>query len=218
MITFNPYQSPFNVPVPTALNGALDLQTNWLPLQAGVFASDYATYGLAVQYIRNMENPSANSSITLDGTGYYLDSFHFHKPGEHVFDGVGRVAELHLVHKNDEDDTAVVIGVPFQISTDPSATFTGVADFVSKSLSGITNFRFPTPYTLLPGAQGVVQCPGSFTTGDYGERVTWILCYEVVYITRETFDLIFPAGTVDHVRQLFPINDRPIQNLQWDGK
>ena len=57
---------------------------------------------------------------------YWLDEFHFHFPAEHVVDvwrsGNRRpVGELHLVHKNANQDHAVVFAVPIYLGTTSNA-------------------------------------------------------------------------------------------------
>ena len=50
----------------------------------------------------------AGSSITLDSVAYQLAQYHFHAPAEHTIAGVSYPAELHMVHKSDQDELAVV--------------------------------------------------------------------------------------------------------------
>lgn len=53
-------------------------------------------------------NYDEGSSIDLDGTTYKLAQFHFHAPSEHSVAGKLADAEVHLVHKSDDDKLAVV--------------------------------------------------------------------------------------------------------------
>lgn len=48
------------------------------------------------------------SKMSLDGQVYELVQFHFHAPSEHLYNGQASAMELHLVHKNDQAQLAVV--------------------------------------------------------------------------------------------------------------
>ena len=53
-------------------------------------------------------NTSAESAIQVHGKEYKLVQFHFHSPSEHTMKGKQYAMEVHLVHKNDEGQLAVV--------------------------------------------------------------------------------------------------------------
>lgn len=53
-------------------------------------------------------NYDPGSSATIDGGKYQLVQFHFHSPSEHTVDGKFYDMEMHLVHKSDKGDLAVV--------------------------------------------------------------------------------------------------------------
>jgi carbonic anhydrase len=53
-------------------------------------------------------NTSTESVIQVHGKEYKLVQFHFHSPSEHTMNGKQYALEVHLVHKNDEGQLAVV--------------------------------------------------------------------------------------------------------------
>ncbi len=53
-------------------------------------------------------NCEPGSTVTVDGEKYELVQFHFHAPSEHTVKGQFYDMELHLVHKNKNNDIAVV--------------------------------------------------------------------------------------------------------------
>ncbi|KAG0340631.1 hypothetical protein BG000_011525 [Podila horticola] len=56
-----------------------------------------------------------NNSITLKGKTYDLVQFHFHTPSEHRVNNRHADAELHLVHRNLEDQSVAVVGVLLEV-------------------------------------------------------------------------------------------------------
>ena len=53
-------------------------------------------------------NTNAENTIQVHGKEYKLLQFHFHSPSEHTTNGKQYAMEVHLVHKNDEGQLAVV--------------------------------------------------------------------------------------------------------------
>ncbi|MDR2691282.1 MAG: carbonic anhydrase family protein, partial [Dysgonamonadaceae bacterium] len=52
---------------------------------------------------------AGDNYITVDGAApYVLQQFHFHAPGEHKIDGESFPMELHLVHKDEQGNLAVI--------------------------------------------------------------------------------------------------------------
>jgi carbonic anhydrase len=47
-------------------------------------------------------------NITVDGNVYNLDKMHWHMPSEHTINGQRYPLEMHLVHKSDAGDLAVI--------------------------------------------------------------------------------------------------------------
>ncbi|XP_039054833.1 alpha carbonic anhydrase 2-like [Hibiscus syriacus] len=46
--------------------------------------------------------------LTINGRAYRVQNIHWHSPSEHTFDGVRFPLEVHIVHRSDQNDTAVV--------------------------------------------------------------------------------------------------------------
>ena len=61
-----------------------------------------------------------HSAINVDGQQFVLRQFHFHAPSEHTIDGKHAAMEMHLVHKTDAGQIAV-IGVLIEPGADNPA-------------------------------------------------------------------------------------------------
>jgi carbonic anhydrase len=66
-------------------------------------------------------NIGTESTIQVYGKAYTLLQLHFHSPSEHTMNGKEYAMEVHLVHKNDEGQLAVVGGAHATRQTTPSA-------------------------------------------------------------------------------------------------
>lgn len=58
-----------------------------------------------------------SDSITLKGKQYNLIQFHFHTPSEHRVNNRHADAELHLVHRNPDNQALAVVGVLLEVVT-----------------------------------------------------------------------------------------------------
>src|SRR3972149_6448604 len=90
-------QSPID-PSNAAAEELADIKFNYKPSKLNIVNN-----GHTVQV-----NYDEGSSIKVNGSEYRLLQFHFHDPSEHTVGGKSFGMELHLVHKNDKGDLAVV--------------------------------------------------------------------------------------------------------------
>lgn len=136
------------------------------------------------------------SFVRIGKERYDLVQFHFHTPSEHHLHGESFPMELHFVHRNLLGELAVV-GVFLQEGEAnpliqriwnhiPDAEATGPID----------------PTQLLPENRGYFRYAGSLTTPPCTEGVRW-------HVLREPIEV--SAGQIEHFREIFPVNARPLQ-------
>jgi carbonic anhydrase len=141
------------------------------------------------------------STLSIDGTPYTLLQFHFHTPSEHTIDGQAAAMELHLVHRNSQQELAVV-GIMLQSgATNPQIEriwqqipATGTATTINDTHINATS--------LLPSSTAHFSYIGSLTTPPCSEGVKWQVLSTPITIS--------PAQLDTFVR-LYPLDARPVQ-------
>ena len=166
------------------------------------------------------------SWIEVDGTRYQLLQFHFHAPSEHTVAGKLFDIEMHLVHKSEAGDLAV-LGV-FIESGGHNPAFEPVWEHLpsvpgeTQHVAGVT---IDLRHILSPIAEvteaGQTVFPnyyrydGSLTTPPCSEGVKWSVLTTPLEMS-ETQILAFKAIIHDNNRPVQPLNGRKL--LQRRGK
>ena len=186
-------QSPIDIvnPIPKVLS---PLEIHYEPIALNIINN-----GHAIQV-----NMDPGSYIVLDGVRYDLLQFHFHTLSEHTVDDEYSVMEMHLVHKSQEDDLAV-IGVWMDEGR------------ANQALDPIWAHMPPdagpeqhhqdvrvNPADLLPASQQTYRYSGSLTTPPCSEEVKWVMMVESIAVS---------ADQVKAFARVFPSNNRPVQPL-----
>ena len=148
-------------------------------------------------------NVDRGSGIRLGGTLCELLQFHFHHASEHTVGGVRYPMEIHLVHRSDGGDLAVV-GV---LVREGAANET-LAPIWAR-LPRQTGSRSVLPdavqvAALLPATRAAWRYRGSLTTPPCTEGVSWIVMTEPVTLS---------GAQIAAMGALYPRNFRPIQPL-----
>lgn len=184
-------QSPIDLANAIPAQGGT-LAVNWQPTAAEVVDN-----GHTIQV-----NTAPGSSMRLEGREFSLLQFHFHLPSEHTADGRSIPMEVHFVHQAEEGDLAV-IGIFMEAGAGHAAIdeiWNAIPDAVGEPAS-LGNFD---PNALLPDGLGHSRYAGSLTTPPCSEVVSWVVLDETITVSR---------AQVDAFADLYPMNARPIQEL-----
>lgn len=154
-----------------------------------------------------------NNEMILEDTKYTLTQFHFHHPSEHQIDGKHTEMELHLVHKSETGQTAV-LGVPI-ISEQENDAFESIWNQLPQQetkepISLEQPINIPS---LLPTDLHSIRYTGSLTTPPCSENVSWVVLDHPIEMSQAQiakFAEIFP----DNHRPIQPLLDRSVQSEQ----
>ena len=152
-------------------------------------------------------------SLVVGDDRYHLEQFHFHTPGEHVVDGAGWAAEIHLVHA-DGDDVAV-LGIFVEVGEENAFMKT-----LTPHLPGCERAGDPVVLCLadlLPENLDYFTYEGSLTTPPCSQGLRWLVLKTSVTFSEEQLALLqayFPGG---NARPPQPLNDRAIYVSQGRG-
>ncbi len=188
-------QSPINIEDENTLLGPAEgLQFNYTPSDATVVNN-----GHTIQVEVNGEN-----TLTVRGSTYRLVQFHFHTPSEEEINFKRTAMVVHLVHKNDEGQLAVVAVLLEVGEANP------LIDKVWTYMPLDASDRVHMPHDalnlneILPADQRYYQFMGSLTTPPCTEGVLWMVLKQPLTVSRAQFKLF---------TQLYPMNARPVQAL-----
>ncbi|XP_021289677.1 alpha carbonic anhydrase 1, chloroplastic [Herrania umbratica] len=177
-------QSPINIQKnQTVPNRALKpLDRNYTPANA-TFVNNGFNVGLRFEEYAG--------ELSIDGKNYSLKQMHWHIPSEHRIDGQQFAAELHLVHRAEDNSLAVVGILYLEDDADP---------FVSKLMDGLDKLakeqckpdeiaEIPIgtidPKHLKRSSRKYYRYVGSLTTPPCSENVTWSILGKVRSISKE---------------------------------
>ena len=149
-------------------------------------------------------NRGMGSSITVDGEKYDLLQFHFHSPSENTVDGQPYAMEMHLVHKNDQGQLAVV-GVFLKAGADNAAlakAWDHMPDHAGHTEQAATVSI--NPGELLPANRAYRRFNGSLTTPPCSEGVKWFVMQDAIEVS---------AAQVKAFSKVIGANARPTQPL-----
>lgn len=161
-------------------------QPNYGPAEAEVVDTGHA-----------IQVNTTGGTLTLGETIYDLQQFHIHTPSEHTVDGTRYAAEIHLVHENDEGQTAVLA----LFVEEGDARNPALDDWIQGSETTLATYDASA---LLPERRSYFYYEGSLTTPPCTENVRWVV-----------LDAPIPASSahLDPLRAQYDGNARPIQPL-----
>ena len=152
--------------------------------------------------------PEAGCGLCVGAERWELNEVHVHHPSEHTLPSVDARAELHLVHRNRNDDI-LVIGV---LVTQSDSLHPGVAEFLASAPAAheevFGDGRF-APYDLLPAQQESLRYVGSLTTPPFAPGVRWVCMTTPIGASQAQIEQITSAFPTNACPQS-PLGDRPL--------
>ena len=141
--------------------------------------------------------------MKLDGVPYKLVQFHFHTPSEEHINGKAYPMVMHLVHKNDKGELAVV-GVMLKqgkanAALKPFFDNLPQAEGEKKVLDASFNIA-----NLLPAKRDYFKYMGSLTTPPCSEGVRWQVLKQPIDVSN---------NQIHAFQKLYKHNARPVQPL-----
>jgi carbonic anhydrase len=175
--TFGRHQSPIDIR--RATPSALAPLTTHYPSMRGRLLND----GHRVQVDVD------SGSVTVDGTTFKLEEFHFHWPAEHELVGARPPAEIHMVHKT-ADGRVAVVGTWIRVGARNRA-WDEIWAHLPSAGGGTTevavNIERLFGFADL-NAERVYRYCGSLTTPEYAEGVTWLMRRTAITLSRAQLD------------------------------
>jgi carbonic anhydrase len=167
-----------------------------LPIAYGETEGEIFNNGHTIEVETEGEN-----FLELDGEAYELIQFHFHTPSEHVAGGRGYDMELHLVHRSEAGELAVV-GVFLQRGA-TSAALAPIFEQLPDEVGPHTPLAEPfDPSDFLPEKRRNFRYQGSLTTPPCSEGVRWMVLVDAMPISDED---------MARFNEIVRFNARPVQ-------
>jgi carbonic anhydrase len=154
-------------------------------------------------------NYAPGSTVTIDGEKYSLLQFHFHTPSEHEIKDKASAMELHLVHRNEAGQLAVV-GVLLNRGTANALIEEVWKNIPATSKTNTVSDRMINASSLLPSRKSYYSYAGSLTTPPCSEGVKWNVFVEPITVSEEQIETFTKLYQVD-ARPIQPINGRAIK-------
>ncbi len=141
-------------------------------------------------------------SISLTGKTYDLVQFHFHRPSEEKINGQRFDMVVHLVHKSDEGQLAVVAVLLERGNENPFIQTLWNHMPLEKNMPVSPPSATVDLNTLLPTSRNYYTYMGSLTTPPCSEGVLWLVMKQPVQVS---------ADQINIFGRLYRNNARPIQ-------
>ena len=149
------------------------------------------------------ETDDDEHALKIDEQVFSLKQFHFHSPSEHKIEGQAFDMEMHLVHKNEAGQVAVV-GIMISKGSENKAFQTLLENLpTAENKKRESNQRIDVQ-ALLPENQTYFHYTGSFTTPPCTEGVLW-------YVLETPIEL--SESQIQKFREIINGNNRPVQPL-----
>ncbi|WP_013324879.1 carbonic anhydrase [Gloeothece verrucosa] len=146
---------------------------------------------------------ASGSTVTIGNKEYELKQFHFHAPSEHTIKGTVKPMELHLVHKNQNKEIAVVGILIEQDEKHPIIEKIWPYISLEQGKKKIPNVTI-NAIDFIPKEQSYYKYIGSLTTPPCTEGVNWFVFKQPIQLSAEQ---------IKQFRQIYQLNARPVQPL-----
>lgn len=168
---------------------------------------------ISLEIINNGHTVQVNygngSNMKVNGQQFDLLQFHFHTPSENTVNGKAYPMEVHMVHKNDKGELAVV-GVFFKEGKHNPELDKAWSKMPTKG-GGKEMLKDVSlnAANLLPGEKQFSHFKGSLTTPPCSEGVNWFVMQKPIEASREQIAK-FNKVIGDNARPTQPLNDRKL--------
>ncbi|MBK8807353.1 MAG: carbonic anhydrase family protein [Bacteroidales bacterium] len=197
------HQSPIDIAAATASQELVDLKLDYKGTEKCVFINNGHTVQVNI-------TESVNNTFTLNDKTYKLKQFHFHCPSEHTIAGKPFVSEVHLVHKTDAGDIAV-IGVLIEEGTE-NLFLASILDELPKKAEAEDEIdNSVNPSDLLPADDNYYAYDGSLTTPPCTEGVKWFVLKTPIKASKAQIEALEAAMPDNNARPVQPVNDRMVK-------
>jgi len=151
---------------------------------------------------------NASSMLTIGADAYQLVQFHFHSPSEHLVDRKLYPLELHLVHRNQIGQLAVVGVFIEQGPPNPALDMLVTGRPTAEGDAAATQLTLD-PTELLPADHSYYAYAGSLTTPPCSEGVRWNVLRQP--ITASAAQIAALQEVLGHsARHPQPLNERTV--------
>lgn len=186
-------QSPVDIPADAPVNPG-NITFNYQPSALNILNNGHTIQA----------NYDTGSTLTVAGKTYNLAQFHFHIPSEHELDGNLTAMELHLVHKADDGELAVV-GLMLVPGAENAALASVFNNLPAKQqdatpVAGAT----VNANDFLPADRAFYRYDGSLTTPPCSQGVKWQVMKNTVEVSQ---------AQIDAYHAIFENDARPVQPL-----
>ena len=152
--------------------------------------------------------PAGAASITLSGTKYTLQQFHWHTPSEHEINGHRSPMEMHLVHSAD-DGSLLVIGVLIKQGR-TNRVLAPIFDDLPETAGATRPVAGVRLDDLLPDDVSSYRYKGSLTTPPFTEGVRWIVLAHPITLSKHQIDAFRELFEEGNSREVQPLNGRQV--------
>lgn len=148
-------------------------------------------------------------TITIDGTPFTLQQFHFHAPSENTIHGKHYAMEMHLVHK-DARGAVTVVAAMFDKGT-ANAELDKLWAAMPENSGQDTKITTQMDLNaLLPADKTYWRFSGSLTTPPCSEGVTWIVLKHPLTLSAAQLEKFSHTMHHDNNRPTQPLNGRVV--------
>lgn len=209
-----PFQSPINLTGPTT-DLSQYLQINYVPtLAPSLIETDH---DLQVD-----PNPSADDSISLNGSQFVLKQFHFHYMSENTVNGQPYTMEEHFVNVN-AAGAITVVAVFLQLGADNPGLDPILSTASANLTFGVSESALAAPIDLadlLPTSMQGWYYQGSLTTFPYSTPVNWFVLSTPITLSSsqlaEYQAVASGFGFLPNARSTQPLDGRQLNQIDND--
>jgi carbonic anhydrase len=159
-------------------------------------------------------NTDPGNTITVDGKTYRLAQFHFHAPSEHTVDGRHYPLEIHLVHVDEANRPAVVVGILVRTGKEDTALDTAFRR-LPESEGEKADLQAPMDLPgLPPQSGGFWHYAGSLTTPPCTEGIQWFVMESSIAMSRAQISAFTGIPNMDETaRPVQATGDRKLERV-----